>query len=150
MKKLFSVLVAFLILVSGFSALAEAFTPAETYDPGERNFDGGEVVVTLSEGETGGQVTTDIFAGEPGKDYTDEKVYTYNTALTAMGGGLDWNPHAWETSDDSIILDFITTGFYMFKLNSAKDGYSVEPEMAAELPVDVTGRVCGPAGRGGR
>ena len=146
MKKLFSVLVAFLMLVSGFSALAEAFTPAETYDPGERNFDGGEVVVALSEGETGGQVTTDIFAGEPGKDYTDEKVYTYNTALTAMGGGLDWNPHAWETSDDSIILDFITTGFYVFKLNAAKDGYSVVPEMAAELPVDVTDEYVGQLG----
>ncbi|NLW21226.1 MAG: hypothetical protein GXY84_07650 [Clostridiales bacterium] len=146
MKKLLTLLVAFALVMSAFSALAEAFTPAETYDPGARAFDGGEVAVTFSEGESGGQVTTDIYAGEEGKDYTDEKFYTYNTALTAMGGGLDWNPHTWETSDDSIILDYITTGFYAYKLNTAKDGYSVMPEMAAELPVDVTSEYVGQLG----
>lgn len=139
MKRFICILASVLMVFSGFSALAEsAFTPAATYDPGVRAFDGGEITVVKSEGESGGQVTTDIYAGEEGKDYTDEKVYTYNTAMTAMGGGLDWNPHAWETNEDSIILNYISMGFYTFKLNSARDGYSVVPEMAAEMPVDVT------------
>mgnify|MGYP000847086176 FL=1 len=147
MKRLFSVLLATLMVLSSFSALAEAgFTPAEAYDPGERTFSGGEIATVKAEGETGGQVTTDVFAGEEGKDYTDEKVYTYNVPLTAMGGGLNWSPHTWETSDDSIILDMNNTGFYTFKLNSTKDGYSVVPEMAAEMPLDVTEEYVGQLG----
>ena len=147
MKRLFSVLVAMLMVLSAFSALAEgAFEPAAAYDPGERTFHGGEIVVTKSEGDTGSQITTDIYAGEEGKDYTDEKVYTYNQALSAVGGSTKWSPHTWETNEDSIILGYNTTGFYDFRLNATKDGYSIQPEMAAELPVDVTAEYVGKLG----
>ncbi|HPJ03727.1 MAG TPA: ABC transporter substrate-binding protein, partial [Candidatus Limiplasma sp.] len=80
------------------------------------------------------------------KDYTDEKVYSYNTAVTAMGGGLDWNPHTWENADDRYILDYNTTALYEFKLNSTKDGYSVVPEMASAMPEDVTAEYVGSYG----
>ncbi|HHX21837.1 MAG TPA: hypothetical protein GX722_08610, partial [Clostridiales bacterium] len=144
MKRIISVITAMLLVFSGFSALAEStFTPAATYDPGERTFNAGEVTTVKTEGGSSGEVTTDVYAGEAGKDHTDEKVYTYNTAMTAMGGGLDWNPHTWETSDDDIIRSYITSGFYTFALNSTKDGYSVIPEMAAEFPVDVTAEYVG-------
>ena len=147
MKRALAALLVAMLVFTSFSAMAEStFTPAETYDPGMRSFNGGEVTVTMSEGESGGQVTTDIFAGETGKDYTDEKYYTYNTAMTAMGGGLDWNPQTWETSDDSLIITYINPGFYDFKLNANKDGYSVMPEMAAALPVDVTAEYVGSFG----
>lgn len=147
MKRLIAVTLAMLLVFSGLSAVAEsAFTPAETYDPGPRVFDGGQITVTMATGESGGQVTTDVYAGEEGKDYTDEAVYTYNNYLASMGAGLNWNPHSWETSDDSIILDYISTGFYAFKLNETKDGYSVMPEMAADFPVDVTGEYVGQFG----
>ena len=147
MKRALAALLVAMLVFTSFSAMAEStFTPAETYDPGMRSFNGGEVTVTMSEGESGGQVTTDIFAGETGKDYTDEKYYTYNTAMTAMGGGLDWNPQTWETSDDSLIITYINSAFYDFKLNANKDGYSVMPEMAAALPVDVTAEYVGSYG----
>lgn len=147
MKRVFTVLLAAIIVFASFSAMAEsAFTPAAAYDPGERSFDGGEVTVTESEGESGGQVTTEVYAGIEGKDYTDEKVYTYNTAMTAMGGGLDWNPHTWETSDDNLISGYINSAFYEFKLNPEKNGYSVAPEMAAAMPVDVTAEYVGSYG----
>lgn len=147
MKRIISVIAAMLLVFSGLSAIAEsAFTPAATYDPGERTFNAGEITTVKTAGETGGQVTTDVFAGEAGKDYTDEKVYTYNTSMTAMGGGLDWNPHTWETNDDSIILGYVSSGFYTFALNANRDGYSVVPEMAAEMPVDVTTEYVGQLG----
>jgi oligopeptide transport system substrate-binding protein len=147
MKRIISVITAMLLVFSGFSALAEStFTPAATYDPGERTFNAGEVTTVKTEGGSSGEVTTDVYAGEAGKDHTDEKVYTYNTAMTAMGGGLDWNPHTWETSDDRIILDYTSTGFYAFVVNSAKDGYSVVPEMAADFPLDVTAEYVGQYG----
>ncbi len=144
MRRLLSVMAALVLTLSCLSGLAEgAFTPAASYDPGERKFDAGEITLVRLEGESGGQVTTDVYAGEPGKDYTDEKVYTYNDYLSAMGAGMDWNPQTWETNDDSIILDYITRGFYAFVLNSGKDGYSVVPEMAAEMPLDVTSEYVG-------
>ena len=86
-----------------------------------------------------------VYAGDPNKDYRDEKVYTYQDYL---GGteGLNWNPHAWETSDDSYVLGFITTALYDFVLNADKSGYTIIPEAAAELPVDVTADYVGQYG----
>ena len=110
MKRIISVITAMLLVFSGFSALAEStFTPAATYDPGERTFNAGEVTTVKTEGGSSGEVTTDVYAGEAGKDHTDEKVYTYNTAMTAMGGGLDWNPHTWETSDVASSWSYTST-----------------------------------------
>ena len=59
----------------------------------------------------------------------------------------NWNPHTYQTSDDSYPLDFIISGLYTFIFNDelnpieGKDpysGYVIVPEMAAEMPVDVT------------
>lgn len=87
----------------------------------------------------------DVYAGEAGKDYTDEKFYT---SYDSIGGttGLNWNPHSWETNDDSYVLDYTTMGFYSFVLNGKKDGYTIVPEMAAKLPVDVTSNYVGKFG----
>ena len=126
----------------------EAFTPVASFkDPAvyETVFNGGSITTHKNEGAAGGSVTTDAYAGIAGKDYTDEKVYTYNDYLSAMTG-LNWNPLSWETSDDSYILGFITMGFYDFAINADKTGYSVVPEMAAEMPVDVTSEYVGSYG----
>ena len=59
----------------------------------------------------------------------------------------NWNPHTYQTSDDSYPLDFIISGLYTFIFNDelnpieGKDpysGYVIVPEMAAAMPVDVT------------
>lgn len=70
-------------------------------------------------------------SNQPGK-----VTYTYNTAVS--GNPNTWNPHEWETSDDSIILSFTTAGLYEFVFNDARNGYEIVPEMADSDPVDVT------------
>lgn len=77
MKKILSVMLALVMVLSAVSALAEAFTPAASYDPGERTFDGGVITLVPAAGGSANSVTSDVYAGIEGKDYTDEKVYTY-------------------------------------------------------------------------
>ena len=62
--------------------------------------------------------------------------YTYRTAVS--GNPNTWNPHEWETSDDSIILSFTSSGLYEFVFNDARNGYEIVPEMADGEPVDIT------------
>lgn len=62
--------------------------------------------------------------------------YTYNTYTTTFG--TSWNPHTYQTANDSTVLDYTTVGFYTFDYNETKDGFVVVPEMAAAMPVDVT------------
>ena len=142
MRKVISISLAAAMMLSSVSVFAEGFTPADSYDVGERTFTGHAVTTNAKAGESGETVSSDVYAGEEGKDYTDEAVYTYNDYMAEIVN-LNWNPHAWETTDDGAILDYITTGLYAFVLNSDKTGYSVVPEMAAELPVDVTAEYVG-------
>ncbi|MBP5462682.1 MAG: hypothetical protein J6Y20_11240 [Lachnospiraceae bacterium] len=94
-------------------------------------------VKTAKQSAGGGEVGYDISAGEAGKDYTDEKYYTYNDYI-ADTSTLNWDALNWETSDDSTMLSYMSSGYYDFKLNSKKDGWSVVCELAEALPVDVT------------
>lgn len=144
MKKLLALVIALCMVAGVMSALAEGFTPAASYDVGERKFDGGEIT-TVAAAAGGGEVDTVPYAGEAGKDYTDEKVYTFNDYIAATSS-MDWNPHTWETSDDGNILALTTMGLYDIVLNADKTGYAIIPEMAAELPVDVTAEYVGKFG----
>jgi ABC-type transport system substrate-binding protein len=145
MKKLVSMAIALIMVLSSVAVLAEGFTPAESYDPGERSYFGGKV--DLEEAAVGGgNITTDIYAGEEGKDYTDEKEYTFNDYTSAIQSSMNWDVLSWETNDDSAITDYIITGFYGFHLNSDKTGYSITPEAAADYPVDVTSEYVGQYG----
>ena len=100
----------------GPSIVAENVEPAVEYPA----FNVGEITVNLGSAE-GGEVSHDAYAGEAGKDYTDEKVYTYNDVMTATTD-LNWNPLSWETSDDSYMLSYLSMGFYEFVLNADKTG----------------------------
>lgn len=62
--------------------------------------------------------------------------YTYNTYMTTFPSL--WNPHTYENSTEGEILGYTTVGFYTFDYNENKDGFVVVPEMAAQMPVDVT------------
>lgn len=86
-----------------------------------------------------------VFAGDADKDYGDEATYTY---LDYIGGttGLNWNPHQWETNDDSYVLGYLNTALYDFVLNEDASGYTIIPEAAAEMPVDVTADYVGKFG----
>jgi len=67
--------------------------------------------------------------------------YTFNNYKS--GSPKKWNPHEWENSDDSYILDYTTMGLYAFQLNETADGYESVPEMASGEPVDVTSEYAG-------
>ena len=144
--KILSLALAFCMVLGSVSALAEGFTPAASYDPGERNYDAGEITTVKAGGGASSQVTTDVYAGIEGKDYTDEKFYTYNDFTEELTSSTIWDPLSWETNSDSAILDYISTGFYTFVLNSDKSGYSVVPELAADMAVDVTAEYVGQFG----
>lgn len=109
------------------------------------------VLTLVSCGNKGnGDDTTASTTGNSGtvdtpKDYRDEGVYTYNDYI---GGttGLNWNPHAWETNDDSYVLGWLSMGFYNFVPNKTLDGYDIVPEMAEKLPEDVTADYVGKFG----
>lgn len=89
-----------------------------------------------------------VFASCDKKQKEDEEpkaTYTYNDAVTVLS--TNWNPHTYQTSDESYPIDFITSGLYTFIFNDelnpveGKDpyaGYKIVPEMAADFPVDVT------------
>ena len=71
--------------------------------------------------------------------------YIWKTSVSTLAS--NWNPHTYQTSDDSVPLDYITSSLYTFIFNDelnpveGKDpyeGYVIIPEMAAEMPIDVT------------
>ncbi len=75
--------------------------------------------------------------------------YTYEDSVSVLSA--NWNPHTYQTTDESYPVSFITTGLYGFFYNdnyihTAEDkdpykGYVIVPEMAAEMPIDVTEEV---------
>ena len=79
---------------------------------------------------------------------TFEGDFTYTDWVTTLSA--NWNPHTYETNDQAYPIDFLTRGLYSFIFNDSlnpvegKDpyeGYVIVPEMAAELPIDVTEQV---------
>ena len=86
-----------------------------------------------------------LFGGDDDDVTEAPKTYTYNDAVGTLS--TNWNPHTYQTSDESYPISFITSGLYSFVFNDqinvveGKDpftGYKIIPEMAAEMPVDVT------------
>lgn len=102
--------------------------------------------VTTQEGEDGAvELNYNLYKGEEGKDYTDEKVYTYNDYIAGTTN-MKWGTVNWETNEDSYVLSKITSGFYNFYLNDTKDGWAIGCDLASELPVDVTSDYVGSYG----
>ena len=74
--------------------------------------------------------------------------YTYKDAVATLSG--NWNPHTYQTTDESYPMDFLSVGLYSFFFNDALhplegkkayEGYVIVPEMAASMPVDVTEQI---------
>ena len=73
--------------------------------------------------------------------------YTWKDAVTNIS--CNWNPHTYQTEGDAYPLSYITAGLYAYfyndevinKSESGLDpfkGYVLQPEMAADMPVDIT------------
>ena len=71
MKKLLALVLALCMLSGVVSALAEGFTLADSYDAGERIYDGGAITTAKAGAGSGSEVTTDVYTGNGDKDYTD-------------------------------------------------------------------------------
>lgn len=74
--------------------------------------------------------------------------YTYRMSASTMPSG--WNPHTYQTEDDGVPLNYTTSSLYSLIFNDANhplegrdpfDGYVIVPDMAADMPVDVTEEV---------
>ena len=68
-----------------------------------------------------------------------EAVFTRN--LTMSLSPATWNPFTYKSSNDSVVLDYTTDGFYTFDYKDINDpaaGFDIVPSMAAADPVDVT------------
>ncbi len=81
------------------------------------------------------------------EDFGDAQ-YVYKDSVSTLSA--NWNPHTYETTDESYPRDFIASGLYSFIFNDelnpveGKDpytGYKIVPEMAAAMPVDVTEKI---------
>ena len=73
--------------------------------------------------------------------------YTWKDAVVSLSA--NWNPHTYQTEDEAYPLSYLTSGFYSFFYNDEVvhksesgldpfEGYVIVPEMAAEMPVDIT------------
>ena len=172
MKKLLSLVLAVLMVVSLFAACGKEPTPTTTgnpnVDPTDPNVEQptnppvnqkfplvdkytvkyGEVnagAITMTPGTSeGGEVSYDVFAGVAGKDYTDPAVYTMNDYM-AGNANMVWDPLNWETSDDSYVLGYISDSLVTYALNATADGWAVEFSMATGYE-DVTSEYVGQFG----
>ena len=82
---------------------------------------------------------------------TKSTKYTLKESTASDGSQLDFNPHTWQTNDDSYVLDYISIGFYGLKYTydngydattegaaAHTTGYEWTTEMASAFPQDVT------------
>ena len=87
--------------------------------------------------------TTATTAATEATAAAEDATYTYKDSVPLLAA--NWNPHTFQTDDDSYLKDFIEVGFYTFifndELNPVEDtegnvkapftGYKFVPEMAA-------------------
>ena len=134
---------AAMVLSMGTMGWAEE-TENQQYTTEGNTVSAGSVTTSVSEGGSG-SINYNHYAGIEGKDYTDEKVYTYNDYISGTTN-MKWSTHTWETNEDDYLVSKLTRGFYAFYLNDTLDGWAIECEMAADLPVDVTADYVGSYG----
>ena len=129
-KKLFALLLAVVMVVSVFAGCQ----PAEP-----------EVTTTAPAGTQG---TTEATEPQMVIETFPEGDYIWKTSVTTLAS--NWNPHTYQTTDDSVPLDYTTSSLYTFIFNDELNpvegkepyaGYVIIPEMAAEMPVDVTNEI---------
>ena len=130
MKKLLALLLA-VVMVFGLVACNPTNPTEPTNKPTEPTQPSQGTDTT-----TGEQVKVEVFP---------EGDYIWKTSTSVLT--TSWNPHSYQTNDQSLPLDYTTSGLYTFIFNDelhpvegkdAYEGYVIVPEMAAEMPIDVT------------
>ena len=83
----------------------------------------------------GGSETTAPAGSDPAVA-GDAASYTYKTYSTALA--TNWNPHAWEMSNDSTILEWVTTPLVYMSIDNSEDGIYQWVYDGATYVTDVT------------
>lgn len=96
-----------------------------------------------SENSTNGNSVSNEGANSTDSSNTDLSNLSYTFNDYGAGSPKRWNPHEWETNEDSYIMKYTQMGLYDFILNESGDGYEIVPEMAAADPVDITSEYAG-------
>ena len=108
------------------------------------------MVLSLAACGTPSSDPTDAPATEAPVTEAPEAPATYTWKDSVVTLATNWNPHTYQTTDDSYPAEFLRVGLYGFYFNDelhpkegVEDyaGYVIIPEMAAALPVDVTEQV---------
>ena len=95
----------------------------------------------------GGENTQPVGANYEKVEFDDQK-YTYLMSVSILPA--NWNPHTYQTQDDSVPLDYMTDSLFTAVYNDALNpvdgmdpymGYKLIPAMAADYSVDVTAEV---------
>lgn len=135
MKKLLAVLLAALMLVGVFAACSKKTNTESPSAPTSDNPSGDPTDGTPAPSEPAGPQVETFPEGE----------YVYKDSVSTLA--TNWNPHTYQTQDDSYPASFIRVGLYDIIFNDALhpvegreayEGYLFIPEMAAEMPIDVT------------
>ena len=106
-----------------------------------------KLVNTLCLGLVG--VTAVAALASCGDKKTDgDATYTYNGSYSGEFSKGAWDPLTWQLNLDSVPLGYTTVGLYSFNINSTKDGYVIDPELASAAPVDVSSDYDHDAGSG--
>ena len=124
MKKALALVLVALMCLALFAACNPTDKPQETQKPADN--------------PTQAPDNPDVTAAPEGPTPEPEapKSYTYKTYSTSLGN--NWNPHTWETSADSTILDFLSSPFMTMQAENTEDGiYQWVYEMATSV-TDVT------------
>jgi oligopeptide transport system substrate-binding protein len=127
-----ALLLAAVVMLPMFAACKKTDTPATTTTAGDTTVpDSGE--------KTYEKVVFD-----------KNKSYIYKDTVSVLSA--NWNPHTYQTTDESYPADFLRVGLYGFVFNDALhpstvegvkeyEGYTIIPEMAAAMPEDITEEV---------
>ena len=132
MKKLLALVLASMMLLSVLAGCAgEPTTPTTTVGGNNNN--------QTTPGTTGPQGPSYVVEEFPEGDYI------WKTSASVIS--TSWNPHTYQSSDQSVPLDYTTSSLYTFIFNDGLHpvegkepyaGYVIVPEMAADMPVDIT------------
>ncbi len=125
--------------------MAEAkFRPAESYERELRRFQWGPIAMEKLDDDDEA-IQQERYSGKSGTDYTDKHFYTYRSAIVE-GAGLTWNPQRCQTDDEKMLAELLAPGLYSFYPDSSRTGWAILPELAAEMPEDVTTEYAGQMG----